>query len=118
MILEVDHYYDAASSKLLDQAFSKKPEERDAKLIAESRAEIVDELGAFAKAMRGDYLAGPLSAADFAFYPLVALLRRAEIKLPDLDADGMLPPAIKAWKARIETLPYLDKTIPPHWKAA
>ena len=30
-----------------------------------------------ASAMRGDFLAGPLSAADFAFYPMVAFLRRA-----------------------------------------
>jgi hypothetical protein len=39
------------------------------------------------------------------------------MKLPDLDADGMLPSAIKIWKTRIEGLPFFDKTIPPHWKA-
>ena len=38
--------------------------------------------------MRGEFLAGPLSAADFAFYPLVAFVKRCEMKLPDLDADG------------------------------
>ena len=71
------------------------------------------------KLMRGDYLAGALSAADFAFYPLVAFLYRAQkMKLPDLDADGMLTPKLRAWKARIEALPYFDKTVPPHWKAA
>jgi glutathione S-transferase len=118
LILEVDHHYSVESDKLLDQAWWKKPEERDAKVIAESRKAVVGELGKFASAIRGDYLAGPLSAADFAFYPMVAFLRRAQIKLPDLDADGMLPPAIAAWKARIEALPYFDKTIPPHWKAS
>jgi glutathione S-transferase len=118
MILEVDNHYSVASDKLLDQALWKKPEERDAKVIAESRKDVVGELGKFASAMRGDYLAGPLSAADFALYPMVAFLRRAQIKLPDLDADGMLPPAIAAWKARIEALPFFDKTIPPHWKAS
>jgi glutathione S-transferase len=118
LILEVDHHYSVESDKLLDQAWWKKPEERDAKVIAESRKAVVGELGKFAGAIRGDYLAGPLSAADFAFYPMVAFLRRAQIKLPDLDADGMLPPAIAAWKARIEALPYFDKTIPPHWKAS
>src|ERR1700730_9277264 len=79
MILEVDNYYSTASDKLLDQALCKKPEERDAKVIAESREEVVGELGKFASGMRGDYLAGPLSAADFAFYPMVAFLRRAQI---------------------------------------
>ena len=118
LILEVDHYYSVESDKLLDQALWKKPEERDAKVIAESRKAVVGELGKFASAMRGDFLAGPLSAADFALYPMVAFLKRAQIKLPDLDADGMLPPAIAAWKARIEALPFFDKTIPPHWKAS
>lgn len=118
MILEVDGYYSAASDPLLEQALFKKPEERDAKLIAESRKAVVAELEMIKKAMRGDYLAGTLSAADFALYPMVALLRRAQIKLPDLDADGMLPPAMAAWKARIEALPFFDKTIPPHWKSS
>jgi len=118
VILEVDNYYSPASDKLVEQAWWKKPEERDAKVIAESRKEVVGELGNFGSAMVGDYLAGPLSAADFAFYPMVAFLRRAQIKLTDLDADAMLPPAIAAWKARIEALPFFDKTIPPHWKAS
>jgi hypothetical protein len=48
----------------------------------------------------------------------VALIKRCEIKVPDLDADGVLTPELKAWKARIERLPYFDKTIPPHWKAS
>jgi glutathione S-transferase len=118
LILEVDNYYSVESDKLLDQAWWKKPEERDTKVIAESRKAVVGELGKFAGAMRGDYLAGPLSAVDFALYPMVAFLRRAQIKLPDLDADGMLPPAIATWKARIEALPFFDKTVPPHWKAS
>jgi len=118
LILEVDSYYGPTSEKLLEQAFWKKPEERDAKTIADSREGVVGELGNFAKAMRGEYLAGPLSAADFALYPMVALLKRAQMKLPDLDADGMLPPPIKTWKARIEALPFFDKTIPPHWRAS
>ena len=118
LILEVDNYYSVESDKLVDQAWWKKPEERDAKVIAESRKAVIGELGKFASAMRGDFLAGPLSAADFALYPMVAFLKRAQIKLPDLDADGMLPPAIAAWKARIEALPFFDKTVPPHWKAS
>ena len=106
-------------TQLLDQAFWKKPEERDAQKIAEGRKAVVDELAMFSNAMRGDYLAGPLSAADFAFYPMVAFLYRAQkMKLPDLDADGMLTPKLRAWKARIEALPFFDKTIPPHWKAS
>ena len=31
-------------------------------------------------------------------------------------ADGLLTPALKSWKARIDALPYFSKTIPPHWQ--
>ena len=116
-IEEVDNYYNKAIDPILDQAFWVKPEERDAAKLAGGRNKAVEELATFSKAMRGDYLAGPLSAADFTFYPLVAFLYRAQkIKLPDLDADAMLTPELRAWKSRIEALPYFDKTIPPHWK--
>ena len=114
-IEEVDNYYNKAIDPILDQAFWVKPEERDAAKLADGRNKAVEELATFSKAMRGDYLAGPLSAADFTFYPLVAFLYRAQkIKLPDLDADAMLTPELRAWKSRIEALPYFDKTIPPH----
>lgn len=116
LIMEVDNYLDEALDPLTTQAFSRKPEERDPEQIVAGRKAVVDELALFTKAMRGEFLAGPLSAADFAFYPLVAFLKRCELKLPDLDADGMLTPELAAWKARIERLPYFGKTIPPHWK--
>lgn len=116
LIMEVDNYLDEALDPLTTQAFSRKPEERDQQQIVAGRKAVVDELALFTKAMRGEFLAGPLSAADFAFYPLVAFLKRCELKLPDLDADGMLTPELAAWKARIERLPYFGKTIPPHWK--
>jgi glutathione S-transferase len=118
LIMEVDGYFDDAIDPLTTQAFGKKPEERDTQQIAAGRNAVVEEIGMYAKAMRGEFLAGPLSAADFALYPLVAFLKRCEMKLSDLDADGMLTPELKAWKARIEALPYFDKTIPPHWKAS
>jgi glutathione S-transferase len=116
MIREVDDDFDKALDPLTTQAFMKKPEERDAKAIADSRKALVDELALFSGAMRGDYLAGPLSAADYALYTLLAFVWRSEIKLPDLNADGMLTPQLARWKARIEALPYFDKTIPPHWR--
>ena len=117
LILEIDNYSDKSTDVLLDQAFSVKPEARDAKKIAEGREAVVDELVIITNAMRGDYLAGPLSAADFALYPLIAFLFRAEkVKLPDLDAISMLSAPLRAWKARVEALPFFAKTVPPHWK--
>lgn len=117
LILEIDNYSDKSTDVLLDQAFSVKPEERDTTKIAAGRQAVVDELVMVSNAMRGDYLAGPLSAADFALYPLVAFLFRAEkVKLPDLDANSMLTDRLRAWKTRVEALPFFAKTVPPHWK--
>jgi glutathione S-transferase len=116
LIMEVDAYFDDAIDPLTTQAFSKKPEERDPRQISDGRKAVVDELALFTKAMQGEYLVGPLSAADFALYPMVAFLQRCELKLPDLDADGMLTPELRTWKTRIEGLSFFDKTVPPHWK--
>lgn len=117
LVCEVDSYFDAALDPLTTQAFGRKPEERDAQAVAAARAALVDEIGTFTRALRGPFLAGPLSAADFALYPLLAFVFRAEAtKLPDLGADAMLTPAMRDWKARMEALPFLPATIPPHWQ--
>lgn len=116
LILEVDNYFDEPVDVVIRYAFYTKPEERDPQKLADGRKALMDEYAMFTKAMRGEYLAGALSAADFAFYPLVAFMNRCETKLPDLGADAMLTPELRAWKARIEALPFLDRTIPPHWK--
>ena len=116
LIMEVDSYFDDAIDPLTTQAFAKKPEERDPRTIAAARQAVQDELALFTKAMRGEFLVGPLSAADFAFYPYVMYLWRCKLKLPELGADAMLTPALSAWKARVESLPFFEKTVPPHWK--
>jgi glutathione S-transferase len=116
LILEVDNYFDKAVDPVVDEAFYKKPEQRSAEKLAAGRSAVIEEYALFTKSMRGDFLAGPLSAADFAFYPLVAFVKRCELKLPDLATDSWLTPELAAWKARIEALPFFDKTIPPHWK--
>jgi len=116
LILEVDNYFDKAVDPVIDEAFYKKPEARSAEKLAAGREAVIKEYALFTKAMRGDFLAGSLSAADFAFYPQVAFMKRCELKLPDLATDTWLTPELRAWKTRIEALPYFDRTIPPHWK--
>lgn len=118
LIIETDEYLGVAISPLSAAAFQQKPEERDATAVEAAIAGVRDELAAFTRYLRGDFLVGPLSAADFSLYPRVAFLFRCERKLPGFDAAKLMPPALRAWKERIEALPYLDKTIPPHWKAS
>ena len=116
LVCEVDDYFDEAITPIIEYAFAKDPGKRDEKAFADGRAAVAENCALFAAAMQGDFLAGPLSAADFTLYPLVAFLDRCRVKLPDFDAAALLPPALAAWKARVEALPYLPATIPPHWQ--
>jgi len=116
MVCEADQYFGPAMQKVMREIFFKPPAEWSDAKLREGRAACLEELAMFAREMRGDYLAGPLSAADFALYPMLALLLRSETKKPDLEIRAALDPALSSWVRRIEALPYFDKTYPPHWK--
>ena len=118
LVLEIDNYLVPRFDPLLEQAFWVKPEERKPEVIESSKQATRTELELLTAAMLGDFLAGPLSAADFALYPFVAFAKRCEEKkLPDLGFDSMVTPQIVAWKKRMEVLPFFHKTIPQHWQA-
>ena len=118
LICEVDNYVNPATDKVLDETAGKKLEDQDAAKIDEGRKEVREELALFTRGMRGPHLAGPLSAADFALYPYIAFLFRVESRWrPTLRAAELLTPELMAWKARIEALPFLSRTVPPHWTA-
>jgi glutathione S-transferase len=115
LVAEVDNYVYPAVDKILDQAF-KKPDEQDAAALDTGRTAVAEELELYTRSVRGPYLAGPLSAADFALYPYVAFLFRVQLKrIPALRAETLLTPELMAWRARIEALPFFSRTYPPHW---
>ena len=116
LMMEVDNYVQEATDPIVEYAFYAKPEERDPQKLIAARKNATEEFAQMSRYMKGDFLAGPLSAADFQLYPQVAFMWRCKVKLPDFDAEGLLTPQLAAWKKRMEALPYLDKTIPPHWK--
>ena len=118
LILEVDNYLDKAADPVWRQAFDTEPEKRDAAAVDAGKQALADEFALFTAAMDGEFLAGALSAADFALYPALALIRRCERKLPGFSLDALLTPALRTWVTRVEALPFLDATVPPHWKAA
>jgi hypothetical protein len=62
-------------------------------------------------------LLGPLSAADFSYYPGIMLALRIDKRLPTLDIPGLIGPQLQGWMKRIEALPYYQRTYPPHWRA-
>ena len=116
LMREVDNHSMKAIDAVTDYAFSTKPEERVPQKLADGRKAVAEEFAQMSTYLKGDWFVGTLSAADFWFYPAVAFMFRSRVKLPDFDAEGLLTPALKGWKARLEALPYFDKTIPQHWK--
>ena len=89
----------------------------DSASIEAAKAELAAELAALEKSIEHDFLTGATpTAADFAMYPMTALLMRIQSLRPDADVSSIIPDALRNWMARIEALPYFAKTTPPHWR--
>jgi len=116
LVQEADQYYAHAMEKLADQVLFTPQEKWNADEIYEGKRGLTQEVARWETLLQGDYLAGELSAADYAMYPLIALSLRMDKKTPSLDLRGGIGPRMSAWMKRIEALPYFQKTWPPHWK--
>jgi glutathione S-transferase len=115
-VCETDNYFAPAMNRLSQRVLYTQPEEWSEERIAAARDEVVAEFGRWRDSFRGDYLAGPLSAADYTLYPMVAYALRCEKKKPDLGLRAALPERINEWIQRVEMLPYFPQTWPAHWK--
>jgi len=119
---EADLYVQPAVGKLVRETIFRRTEEPDPTALAEAKQGIAQELALVERSIAGDFLAGSelssagVSAADFALYPALALLGRIDDKRPGYEARSLIPPRLRAWMVRMEALPYLERTRPPHWK--
>jgi glutathione S-transferase len=103
--------------RIVDEYFWKGDAPPDAAKLAEARECVARELEYFAKELRGDYLAGNApTAADLVLYPMVAYVKRITARKPESKLTELVPEALAKWAARIEALPYFEKTFPPHWR--
>lgn len=119
MVLEADLYFATSMEHIVEQVLFTPQEQWNLERIASARAALAEECRMWEGQMRGNWLAGDAqSAADFTLYPLIALTRRMQRRKPDLDVEGMLGPRLRAWMARLEALPTLHRTWPPHWGQA
>jgi glutathione S-transferase len=117
MVQEADQYLIVAFDPLMDQIFFTAQDKWDLGVIEKARAKLAEELRIWEDIPLGDFLAGSQpSAADFSAYPHLALGLRLEKKKPDLNVRGAIGPRLRAWMARVEALPFFQKTWPPHWK--
>jgi glutathione S-transferase len=89
----------------------------DEAVLTKARAIAGKKMAVLEQALRGHFFLGDQpTLADYAVYPLTALLVRLGTRRPDLDLAGAIPPGLADWRTRVEALPYLDTTWPPHWR--
>lgn len=119
VIAEADHYLYAAAMDLMDKVLYVAPVERDPKQIDEAKTKLRDELAYWQEYLVADFFAGSLSLADLAIYPYLRMPVRVEERVAGLGFKREeLPANLAAWMKRIESLPYFERTLPPHWREA
>jgi glutathione S-transferase len=118
LVREVEQYaYAQGMDKIVEELFWKGDAPPDAKVMAEAKKTLADELETMTKEMKGDWLGGAaMSAADITLYTVVGYAKRVTVRKPETELTKLLPAKIQEWAKRIEALPYFEKTFPPHWK--
>jgi len=112
LIQEAEHYLYPAIRRVTSQVWSASPSVAE---IEEGRKLSAGELERFAGYLTGDSFLGELTAADYTVYSMLAILEhRLAPKFPAYAVD--IPEALRALMKRVESLPYYDKTYPPHWR--
>ena len=74
------------------------------------------ELALWEDAATGEYLTGELSAVDLTVYPFLALFLRLAGRRADFVKDDIIGPRLSGWIDRMQRLPIVERTRPPHWK--
>lgn len=115
--IETDTLFHPILRRLVKETLHKPSGGGDENLISVAQEELGAELRRFEGYLLGDYFAADLSVADFAFYPMLATLDRLHARMPKYSVSHKVGPKLRAWRARIEALPFLEKTIPPHWRS-
>lgn len=86
-------------------------------VIAAAKITLADQLAVLAPQFSDGFFDGARpGAADYALYPLLALVARIDLKRPGLDLRSTMPATLKHLSALIEALPFFSETAPPHWK--
>jgi len=116
MVAEADSYLPKTIGELTSLVLFRKEPATPAE-IAQAHEIVLAELSRLEAQLTGPFLAGALSLADFTAFPWVRMLGRIEQRQPGKGiASARLPAKVRAWVTQVESLPYYEKTIPPHWK--
>ncbi len=116
LVREADQYFAGVLERLVRAVLFTPEEKRDAARITAICSDLKDEYALWETMIAGDYLSGALSAADYTLYPLTALIERMASRNPTLIRADLAGSRIAAWMSRMQALPIVQKTWPPHWK--
>ena len=118
LILEIEGYLDREGiDPITTEYFGKDGAPPDLARVEKAKLRLGEELEYFSKELRGKFLAGDeISAADLVLYPWLGYVKRITVRRPETKLVEQVPPALMEWGKRIESLPFFDKTFPPHWK--
>jgi glutathione S-transferase len=118
LVMEIENYvYNEGVSPIVDELFWSGDKGPDQERVAKARDKLKEELENMAKELKGKFLAGDtLSAADCVLGPCLQYCKRITFRKPETKLDELIPAALRDYNKRIESLPYFDKTYPPHWR--
>jgi glutathione S-transferase len=118
LIQECEGYLDKEGiDPITTEYFGKDGAEPDLARVEKAKARLEEELEYFAKELKGRFFAGDeISAADLVIYPWYGYVKRITARKPETKLTELVPPALMAWAQGIESLPFFDKTFPPHWR--
>jgi glutathione S-transferase len=104
MVCEIDQYLAKAGQRFASAAAD------------EDMKDVREELAIWEGAATGDYFTGELSAVDLSVYPFMALFLRIAGRRTDFVKSDFIGPRLAAWIDRMQALPIVQRTWPPHWK--
>lgn len=116
LVREADQYVAAALEALVEAILFTPVEKRSAEHIGAGWASMRDELARWEAIATGTWLTNTLSAADMTLFPMLALTRRLAMRTPEWVGADPIGPAVAAWMQRMQALPIVQRTWPPHWK--
>ena len=118
LVREAEEYLGAEGIEpITSEYFFKGDAPPDLERVAKARSRLTEELAYFSRHLKSEFLAGESpTAADFVLYPYVAYVKRITFRIPQAALTELVPVALGAWEKRMESLPFFDKTFPPHWR--
>jgi glutathione S-transferase len=115
LIREADNYIQPTLEEFGEAIFTPEDKRKPGQL-GDCVARVNDEFAIWDRSIAGDYVTAELSAVDFTLFPQLALIMRLAKRLPESSAKPKLGPRLQVWSERMEKLPVVKKTWPPHWK--